>query len=121
MARRGCHRLRRQDPRLSARDGRENNIDRNIRFHPTALGAAWDSGTAWWLVDVERTDTDELVQISANWLFLCRRLLPLRPGFTPQFPGRDRFGGQVVHRSTGFEDLDYTGKKVVIIGSGRPR
>ena len=97
---------------------RENNIDRNIRFHHKVLGAAWDSGTARWLVDVERTDTDELVQISANWLFCAGGYYRYDQGFTPQFPGRDRFAGQVVHPQHWPEDLDYTGKKVVIIGSG---
>jgi len=97
---------------------RENNIDRNIRFHHKVLGAAWDSGTARWLVDVERTDTDELVQISANWLFCAGGYYRYDEGFTPDFPGRDRFAGQVVHPQHWPEDLDYTGKKVVVIGSG---
>lgn len=97
---------------------RENNIDRNIRFHHKVLGAAWDSDTARWLVDVERTDTNELVQISANWLFCAGGYYRYDQGFTPQFPGRDRFAGQIVHPQHWPEDLDYTGKKVVIIGSG---
>ncbi len=82
------------------------------------LGAAWDSDAARWLVDVERTDTDELVQISANWLFCAGGYYRYDQGFTPQFPGRDRFAGEVVHPQHWPEDLDYTGKKVVVIGSG---
>ncbi|MUL45874.1 NAD(P)/FAD-dependent oxidoreductase [Mycobacterium sp. CBMA293] len=94
----------------------ENNIDRNIRFHHKVLGAAWDSGTARWLVDVEHDG--ELVQFSANWLFCAGGYYRYDQGFTPQFPGRERFAGQIVHPQHWPEDLDYTGKKVVVIGSG---
>ncbi|MDR3658919.1 MAG: NAD(P)/FAD-dependent oxidoreductase [Mycobacterium sp.] len=94
----------------------ENGMDRNIRFHHKVLGAAWDSDTARWLVDVERAG--ELIQISANWLFCAGGYYRYDQGFTPEFPGRDRFMGQVVHPQHWPEDLDYTGKKVVIIGSG---
>ncbi|MGB8403521.1 MAG: NAD(P)/FAD-dependent oxidoreductase [Mycobacterium sp.] len=94
----------------------ENGIDRNIRFQHKVLGAAWDSAAARWLVDVERAG--ELIQISAHWLFCAGGYYRYDQGFTPEFPGRDRFMGQVVHPQQWPEDLDYTGKKVVIIGSG---
>ena len=94
----------------------ENNIDRNIRFHHKVLGAAWDSNTARWVVDVEHDE--EIVQFSANWLFCAGGYYRYDQGFTPEFPGRDRFAGQIVHPQHWPEDLDYTGKKVVIIGSG---
>ncbi|MDH6244643.1 NAD(P)/FAD-dependent oxidoreductase [Mycobacterium sp. OTB74] len=94
----------------------ENGIDRNIRFHHKVLGAAWDSGTARWLVDVEHAG--ELVQFSANWLFCAGGYYRYDEGFTPEFVGRDRFTGQIVHPQHWPEDLDYAGKKVVVIGSG---
>jgi monooxygenase len=96
----------------------ENGIDRNIRFHHKVLGAAWSSAVARWVVDVERTDTEELVQFSANWIFCAGGYYRYDQGFTPEFEGRDRFRGQIVHPQHWPEDLDYTGKKVVIIGSG---
>lgn len=100
----------------------ENGIDANIRFHHKVLGAAWSSDDARWAVDVERFDgtegTEELVQISANWIFCAGGYYRYDQGYTPQFGGRDRFRGQVVHPQHWPEDLDYTGKKVVIIGSG---
>ena len=94
----------------------ENNIDRNIRFHHKVRGAAWDSDTARWTVDVEHDG--ELTQISANWLFCAGGYYRYDQGFTPQFGGRERFGGQIVHPQHWPEDLDYTGKRVVVIGSG---
>jgi monooxygenase len=96
----------------------ENGIDANVRFHHTVLGAAWSGAEARWLVDVERTDTEELVQFSANWIFMAGGYYRYDQGFTPQFEGRDRFEGQIVHPQHWPEDLDYTGKKVVVIGSG---
>jgi len=94
----------------------ENGIDRHIRYRHKVLGAAWDSDTARWIVDVEHDG--ELIQIRANWLFCASGYYRYDQGFTPQFPGADRFGGQVVHPQHWPEDLDYAGKKVVIIGSG---
>ncbi len=100
----------------------ENGIDAKIRFHHKVLGAAWSSDDARWTVDVERfdaaEDTEELVQFSANWIFCAGGYYRYDQGFTPEFPGRDRFRGQIVHPQHWPEDLDYTGKKVVVIGSG---
>jgi monooxygenase len=100
----------------------ENGIDAKIRFHHKVLGAAWSSDDARWVVDVERfgagEDTEELVQISANWIFCAGGYYRYDRGYTPEFPGRDRFRGQIVHPQHWPEDLDYSGKKVVIIGSG---
>ncbi|MHA3019924.1 flavin-containing monooxygenase [Mycobacterium sp. BMJ-28] len=96
----------------------ENGIDKQIRFHHRVLGAAWNSAAARWLVDIENTDTGQLLQISANWLFCAGGYYRYDQGFTPQFDGRERFTGQVVHPQHWPEDLDYAGKKVVIIGSG---
>lgn len=96
----------------------ENRIDTHIRFHHRVLGAAWSSSDARWVVEIERTDTAERVQISAGWIFCAGGYYRYDEGFTPHFEGRDRFTGQIVHPQHWPEDLDYTGKKVVIIGSG---
>jgi cation diffusion facilitator CzcD-associated flavoprotein CzcO len=94
----------------------ENGIDRRIRFHHKVLAAAWHSAASRWVVDIERDG--ELIQISANWLFCAGGYYRYDQGYTPDFPGRERFTGQVVHPQHWPEDLDYTGKKVVVIGSG---
>ncbi len=94
----------------------ENGIDSRIRFHHRVIGAAWSSADARWVVDVEHDG--ELLRFSANWLFCAGGYYRYDQGFTPEFPGRDRFTGQIVHPQHWPEDLDYTGKKVLIIGSG---
>ena len=100
----------------------ENGIDAKIRFQHKVLGAAWSTDDARWVVDVERfgagDEFEELVQFSANWIFCAGGYYRYDQGYTPEFRGRDRFCGQVVHPQHWPEDLDYSGKKVVIIGSG---
>ncbi|MBI3217130.1 MAG: NAD(P)/FAD-dependent oxidoreductase [Mycobacterium sp.] len=100
----------------------ENGIDAHIRFHHKVLAAAWSSAQARWTVDVERRGSadspGELVQLSADWIFCAGGYYRYDEGYTPDFAGRERFGGQIVHPQHWPEDLDYTGKKVVIIGSG---
>ncbi|MGW0159099.1 flavin-containing monooxygenase [Mycobacterium sp. NPDC003323] len=94
----------------------ENGIGQRIRFRHKVLGAAWDSARARWTVDVEHDG--ELIQLCANWLFCAGGYYRYDQGFTPEFAGSERFGGQLVHPQHWPEDLDYTGKDVVVIGSG---
>lgn len=96
----------------------ENGIGRHIRFHHKVLGAAWSSDDARWYVDVERGDTGQRLTISANWLFSAGGYYRYDEGFTPHFEGREKFAGQIVHPQHWPEDLDYRGKRVVVIGSG---
>lgn len=96
----------------------ENGIDEQIRFHHKVLGAAWSSAGARWTVDVEHAQTGELLRFSASWIFMAGGYYRYDQGFTPKFEGRDRFEGQILHPQHWPEELDYTDKKVVIIGSG---
>ncbi|WP_439941887.1 flavin-containing monooxygenase [Streptomyces sp. BBFR115] len=97
---------------------RENGLDAHIRYHHKVLGASWSTGEARWTVDIERADTGERVRLTAGWLFCAGGYYRYDEGFTPDFPGRDRFAGPVVHPQHWPEDLDYAGKRVVVIGSG---
>ncbi len=96
----------------------ENHIDAKIRYRHKVLGAAWSSAEARWTVDVENLETQELIQFSANWIFMAGGYYRYDQGYTPEFPGSERFSGQIIHPQHWPEDLDYTGKKVVVIGSG---
>jgi monooxygenase len=96
----------------------ENGIGAKIRFHHKVVSAAWSSEDARWLVEIERTDTAERMTMSCSWLFCASGYYRYDEGFTPEFTGRDRFQGQIVHPQHWPEDLDYRDKKVVIIGSG---
>ncbi len=97
---------------------RDAGIDRHIRFGHRVLTADWSSAEGRWTVTAERVDTGETVVLTTDWLMGCSGYYRYDEGFTPDFPGRDDFTGQVVHPQHWPEDLDYAGKKVVVIGSG---
>lgn len=102
---------------------REFGIDRKIRFRHFVTAASWDSDTARWAVEVERRAADsdavlETLHIDCRFLFLCTGYYDYRHGYEPEFPGRERFGGTVVHPQKWTEDIDHAGKRVVVIGSG---
>ncbi|MGX5185115.1 flavin-containing monooxygenase [Streptomyces avermitilis] len=96
----------------------ENGIDKKVRFHHTVRGAAWSSTEARWTVQVERTDTGERLSLSCKWLFCAGGYYRYDEGYTPHFEGTERFEGLIVHPQHWPEDLDYRGKRVVVIGSG---
>jgi len=96
---------------------RENGIDQHIRYGHQVKAAAWSSEDAAWTVEALRSD-GQAVRITANFIFLCGGYYSYEGGYTPDFPGADRFKGQVVHPQKWPEALDYAGKRVVVIGSG---
>ncbi|HEY3018556.1 MAG TPA: NAD(P)/FAD-dependent oxidoreductase [Solirubrobacteraceae bacterium] len=97
---------------------REYGIDRHIRFNHRVVRAEWSSDDQRWTVEVERTDTQETVQLTAGFLFTCTGYYRYDEGYTPELPGTERFKGQIVHPQHWSDDVDYAGKRVVVIGSG---
>ncbi|BCY08516.1 flavin-binding monooxygenase [Actinoplanes sp. L3-i22] len=96
----------------------ENDLDRHIRFHHRVLAASWSSGDARWTVEVQRADTGERITLTCGWIFCASGYYRYDEGFTPEFPGRELFGGTIVHPQHWPDDLDHRGKRVVVIGSG---
>ena len=96
----------------------EHGIDRHIRFGHLVRRAEWSSDDARWTVHAQRAETGEAVTITCNFLFMCSGYYSYREGYTPEFEGRERFAGQIVHPQHWPADLDETGKRVVVIGSG---
>ncbi|WP_437537481.1 NAD(P)/FAD-dependent oxidoreductase [Sorangium sp. So ce726] len=97
---------------------RELGIDRHIRFNHRVRSASWSSEHARWTVEVDVGPGEELVRYSCSFLYVCSGYYRYESGYTPSFPGRDDFQGQLVHPQQWPEDLDYRGKRVVVIGSG---
>jgi monooxygenase len=91
---------------------REHGIDRNIRFGQRVKRAWWSSTDARWTVETERA------AFTCNFLFMCSGYYDYAAGYTPEFPGTHRFAGRIVHPQKWPDDLDYAGKRVVVIGSG---
>ena len=95
---------------------RDYGIDKHIRYGHQVKAASWSSEDARWTV--EAVQGGKMVRITANFLFLCGGYYSYEGGYTPDFPGVDKFKGKLVHPQKWPEDLDYAGKQVVVIGSG---
>jgi cation diffusion facilitator CzcD-associated flavoprotein CzcO len=88
-------------------------IDKKIRYGQRVVSAAWSTTTARWTV---RTEAGE--EHTSSFLYVCTGYYRYSSGYEVDFPGRGDFAGRVVHPQHWPADLDYTGKRVVIIGSG---
>src|SRR5690242_7613491 len=84
-------------------------IDRHIRFSHKVQSAEWSTEDAMWTVNA--LHNGEPVQITARFLYVCSGYYNYDGGYTPDFPGVERFQGQVIHPQKWPEDLDYAGKK----------
>lgn len=96
----------------------ETGVDQHIRYQHRVLAASWDSDAALWTVEVARGDEAGAVRFSCRFLMMCSGYYDYEQGYTPEFDGREDFGGQVIHAQHWPEDLDCAGRKVVVIGSG---
>jgi cation diffusion facilitator CzcD-associated flavoprotein CzcO len=94
----------------------EAGIDRHIRFGHRVVRAEWSSEDARWTV--EAVKDGEPVRLTAGFLYTCGGYYRYDGGHRPDFPGIERFRGTVVHPQHWPDDVDHTGKNVVVIGSG---
>jgi cation diffusion facilitator CzcD-associated flavoprotein CzcO len=96
----------------------ENDLARHLRYRHKVLAASWSSRDNRWTVEAERIETGERQAFTANFLWMCQGYYRHRHGFMPKWPGMERFKGPLVHAETWPEDLDFKGRRVVVIGSG---
>lgn len=107
----------------------DEKLDSHIRLNHRVIRAEWSSETALWTVTVARTGTGEYstagapdaaatVTLTCSFLSVCSGYYRYDEGFTPAIPGADSFAGRIVHPQHWPADLDYTGKRVVVVGSG---
>ena len=96
----------------------EHGVRDEIRFHTRVTSAQWSSDESRWTVTARRTDTGETVQLTCSWLSVCSGYYRYDEGFRPEFPGEQRFAGELIHPQHWPEDFDATGKRIVVIGSG---
>lgn len=96
----------------------ENGIDQHIRYGHKILNANWSHDDKLWTLTVMRLESGETLSFTTRFLWMCQGYYNHAKGFTPDWPGLDRFRGTVVHPQTWPDDLDLSGKRVVVIGSG---
>ncbi len=96
----------------------EFGIDRHIRFQTRVVSAEWSTADERWTVRATCTRTGDEVVVRCGWLLMCSGYYDYDSGYTPDFDGLDDFAGRVVHPQFWPDDLDISGKRVVVIGSG---
>ncbi|MFN3581690.1 MAG: flavin-containing monooxygenase [Pseudomonas sp.] len=95
-----------------------HGITQRIRFALDLQQADWSNSDKRWTLTGQDTDTGEQHLFSCGFLVSCSGYYNYHQGYLPEFPDVERFQGQCIHPQAWPEDLDYRGKKVVIIGSG---
>ncbi len=96
----------------------ETGLAEHIRYHQRVTAASWSSEDQRWDVEVTRADTGERLRYTTNFLWMCQGYYNHEKPYQPEWPGMDQFAGQVIHPQQWPDDLDLTGKNVVVIGSG---
>jgi monooxygenase len=100
----------------------EHGIDGQIRFDHRVVRADWSSADARWTLEIARSpDANghvDIKRVSCDFLLACSGYYRYSEGHAPEFAGASEFEGRVVHPQFWPEDLDYAGKRVVVIGSG---
>ncbi len=94
----------------------ENSLEKHIRFDHLVTTASWSTEDERWTLTVNNNGEQRTYQCS--FLFMCSGYYSYKGGYTPDFPGAENFGGQIIHPQQWPEELDYAGKRVVVIGSG---
>lgn len=96
----------------------ENDLARTIRYRHRITRATWSGEKGVWTIEAVRSDSGDSVTVTAGFLWMCQGYYRQSEGYTPDWAGLKSFKGRLVHPQNWPEDLDYRGKKVVIIGSG---
>ena len=97
---------------------RHYGIDRKIRYGQRMLRASFSSDTALWTVHTQNTVAGTEDTFTCNFLISCTGYYDYEHGYTPEFEDREKFRGTIIHPQHWPEDFDYTGKRIIVIGSG---
>ncbi len=97
---------------------RDNNLEQKIHYNHRATRYSWSSRNALWTVETDNTTTGATARFTCNFLFNCSGYYRYDEGYTPAFRGCESFRGKIIHPQHWPDNLDYAGKRVVVIGSG---
>jgi cation diffusion facilitator CzcD-associated flavoprotein CzcO len=95
----------------------DHGIDRKIRYGHQVKAARWSSADAMWTVEAAQSD-GSAARFTCNFLYMCSGYYDYAGGYMPGWPGMEKFRGEIIHPQKWPENLDYKGKRVVVIGSG---
>jgi monooxygenase len=97
---------------------REGGIEPRIRFGHRVVSADWDGAEARWAIEAERSDGTGTARFSCSFLLVCSGYYNYDEGYLPELPGLGDFAGEVIHPQHWPEELDWAGKRVLVVGSG---
>jgi cation diffusion facilitator CzcD-associated flavoprotein CzcO len=97
---------------------RQYGVDKRIQFGLKTTGASWSSQDQQWTLTALHEATGETRTYTCNYLISCTGYYNYDQGYLPHFPGVEQFKGQCIHPQFWPDNLDYSGKRVVVIGSG---
>lgn len=96
----------------------EYDLDKEIRYEQRVRRAEWSSETSKWTVEVGVSPQQETILLTCGFLYLCTGYYEYEQGYTPVWPGFDEYRGTIIHPQKWPDDLDYTDKNILVIGSG---
>jgi len=96
----------------------EYDVLGNIRFGRQVTDASWSSEDGFWTLTTRDRETGEIEEHTGRFLFECTGYYNYEHGHVVDFPGEEDFEGPVIHPQKWPEDLDYSDRKIVVIGSG---
>ena len=96
----------------------EEGLDERIRYGHQVTSASWSTADRQWTVEVTRAGAGERLRYTTGFLWMCPGYYNHDRPYRPRWPGLDRYQGLLVHPQRWPEDLDVTGKRVIVIGSG---
>lgn len=95
---------------------KDYKLDEKIRYNTRVKNASWSSEKALWTIECDAENS--AIRFTCNFLYLCTGYYDYENGYTPEWSGMNRFKGRIVHPQKWTDDIEYAGKKVVVIGSG---
>ncbi len=96
----------------------ETGVSGHIRYGQKVKAAQWDSQAALWRIEIEHLQDGSCTTVQTRFLWMCGGYYSYAQAHQPTWEGQDQFKGQWVHPQFWPQDLDYSGKRVVVIGSG---
>ncbi len=96
----------------------ESGVDTHVRFNHRVIAADWSTPESRWHIKAMRTDTNEILHLTAGFIFACSGYYRYDHGYLPHFEGIGDYAGTLVHPQSWPESLDFAGKRILVIGSG---
>ncbi len=93
-------------------------IDKKILYNYKVADASWSDDEKMWTLTIAAHQNVSATILKCKFLLMCSGYYNYDNGYTPEFPGHNNFKGKIVHPQKWTSDIDYTNKRVVVIGSG---